>query len=975
MLPSDNRDAIPVVFISSTVKDLRPYRFAAENAAKIATFFPLMQDYFVTRGDNPPFEECLRKVSKADVLVVIVAHRYGWIPEDPSNTGKKSITWLECERAVETGKEVLAFVVDEQYAWPIDLREEYRLVTAVREGMAEVVVRDVQCRVSQLKAFKEWLRSRFIRAEFTSPEDLRGKISDALHQWRSRRLPHVSVEASRSSRDADPTAYLHAVAQDTAYIDIRGLEVGEGRAHRFPIDDLFIDLTSDRALEESMGESWPTVNGRRASLEQALSSPKLTIVGDPGSGKTTFLRYIAHAFAQTLLGKPDAATKVLGVVGCRFPMFVRMGDLISYIVYQHARPALSGPSSIDSPAWLGRFFGTKSIELNWGVDREFFCAQLEAGMCIVLFDGLDEAPDRKWREAMSNLIQQTARVYNGNHFVVTGRPQAYGGKSALPGPEFDQVRIGDLEWEAVESFLTRWSAALFMGNPAQAEAHRRQLIEAVGSRSAIRRLARNPVMLTALAVLHWNNRRLPEQRAELYESVIKWLSQSRENREGRATAERCVALLQDLAKAMQDHPDGRQVQVPRQWAAKVLAVRFREAHQEERVEAAERFLREEEIDSGIVVSRGSDIRFWHLTFQEYLAARAISGLPDAEQHQLLLRKGKAYLPEWREVVFLIAGVLHQQGIRKVDALFSAILNDLEVHSPDRFWQKLRGGKVEMDIAAKARAAGLLGGILMDLGPLRYRSTDPRHEANLLEILRVFEADESRAVELKVRLEAAEALGRAGDPRLSGDNWVSIERGAGDSSDGPRAVVTAFSIGRYPVTVEEYRRFVEDGGYEDRRWWGNGWSVRHGLPDNWDEQVQHGNWPVVGVSWYEAMAYCEWQGVQLQGEAEWEVAAHGAGGGNYPWGDRRPDPTVANYCENHLGHPTPVGLYPLGATPHGIHDLAGNVWEWTRDWFKKGDSRVVRGGAWNVNAWLLKNTVRCGLAPGNRRANVGFRVQK
>jgi formylglycine-generating enzyme required for sulfatase activity len=614
--------------------------------------------------------------------------------------------------------------------------------------------------------------------------------------------------------------------------------------------------------------------------------------------------------------------------------------------------------------------------MNWGVNQDFFRQQLESGRCMVLVDALDEAPDRKSREAMSNLIQQAARVYSGNHFVVTARPQANVGKSALPGPEFDQVRIADLEWEAVESFLARWSAALFGHSPAQAEAHRRQLVEAVGSRAAIRRLARNPVMLTALAVLHWNNRRLPEQRAELYESIIKWLSQSRENREGRTTPERCVAVLQDLARAMQDHPQGRQVQVARQWAAQAISTRFREVAEAERSDVAERFLREEEIDSGIVISRGSDIRFWHLTFQEYLAARAISGLPDDEQHRLFLKTGRAYSSEWREVVFLVAGVLYQQGISKVDALFSAILNDLEQRSPNSGWKKWFRTKEE-DIAAQARAVGLLGGVLQDLGPLRYRSTDPRLEANLRTILGIFKAEQNQTVEFKLRLEAAEALGQAGDPRLNGDNWAWIEPStvrAGESP--PREMnLPGYGIGRYPVTVEEFRRFVEDGGYDNPRWWRNGFPSGHHAPDKWDEQLQHANRPIVGVSWYEAMAYCEWQGVQLPVEAEWERAARGKDGRRYPWGDAEPNTTLSNYCESDINHPTPVGLYPFGATADGILDLAGNVWEWTTDWPAKGKTRVVKGGSWNANKWLLRSTARFGLDAGDRRANVGFRVRK
>ena len=101
----------PVVFISSTTEDLRSYRQAAKEVAIRARFLPEMQEYFASGGKHSPLEECLKKVDSCDVLIVIVAHRYGWIPEDQPTEESKSITRLECERAKSNGKEILAFIV------------------------------------------------------------------------------------------------------------------------------------------------------------------------------------------------------------------------------------------------------------------------------------------------------------------------------------------------------------------------------------------------------------------------------------------------------------------------------------------------------------------------------------------------------------------------------------------------------------------------------------------------------------------------------------------------------------------------------------------------------------------------------------------------------------------------------------------------------------------------------------------------
>ena len=149
------------------------------------------------------------------------------------------------------------------------------------------------------------------------------------------------------------------------------------------------------------------------------------------------------------------------------------------------------------------------------------------------------------------------------------------------------------------------------GGSDAAREHLAELLEAVRARPEIRRMARNPVMLTALAVVHWNERRLPEQRADLYNSIITWLSRSREQRPGRATADETVVVLQELALAMQDDPGGRKRQVPKRWAAERIAAKLMKVAgkggrvTDDWVARAERFLDEEEVDSGIIVGRGT----------------------------------------------------------------------------------------------------------------------------------------------------------------------------------------------------------------------------------------------------------------------------------------------------------------------------------------------------------------------------------
>ena len=355
------------------------------------------------------------------------------------------------------------------------------------------------------------------------------------------------------------------------------------------------------------------------------------------------------------------------------------------------------------------FLNSQSAELNWGVDEAFFRDRLRDASSILLLDGLDEAPDRIERESMARLFENATHAYDGCRFVVTARPLAYTGDAVLA--DFQTAQIEPLDTGAIEKFLEHWCQALFPQSSQAAKRHLTELSGVLRSRWEIRQMACNPVMLTALAVLHWNERRMPEQRADLYESILTWLARSRQKRPGREPAERCLTILQHLALAMQDRPQGVAVQVSKGTAAGILAPQFMSVREGGRLQKAREFLDEEEVDSGIIVSRGGEIRFWHLTFQEYLAARAIAGQPDSAQHELLLAGNKIYRMEWREVALLLAGVLRvKQGQDKVDGLITAILD----HLPKR-----------PSVEDLLLCAGLLSAIVQDLKPLGYEPADRR----------------------------------------------------------------------------------------------------------------------------------------------------------------------------------------------------------------------------------------------------------
>ena len=198
----------------------------------------------------------------------------------------------------------------------------------------------------------------------------------------------------------------------------------------------------------------------------------------------------------------------------------------------------------------------------------------------------------------------------------------------------------------------------------------------------------------------------------------------------------------------------------------------------------------------------------------------------------------------------------------------------------------------------------------------------------------------------------------------------------------RVTLDAFYMDKYEVTVGQYAKFLE--------------ATSLAAPPDWNvmNQPPHQNRPVVNVNWWDANSYCRWAGKRLPTEAEWEKAARGAEGRMYPWGNDRLDRFRANHgkeaWDDHAALAT-VGSFEAGQSLYGIHDLAGNVWEWVNDWYDKdyyekspplnptgpeqGATKVLRGGSWYANLGYLKSTYRFNLPPSSRDSDFGFRCAK
>ena len=203
------------------------------------------------------------------------------------------------------------------------------------------------------------------------------------------------------------------------------------------------------------------------------------------------------------------------------------------------------------------------------------------------------------------------------------------------------------------------------------------------------------------------------------------------------------------------------------------------------------------------------------------------------------------------------------------------------------------------------------------------------------------------------------------------------------------VLAAFYIDRTPVTNEQFHAFVKATGYapDDD---GSARFLQHfrnGKPPRGEEKH-----PVTYVSWTDAKAYAAWAGKRLPTEAEWEKAARGTDGRKYPWGKADPTPSHASFGNQKRG-PVPVGSFPDGVSPYGVHDMAGNVWEWCEDvfdedFYESGPTHnprlvhparraqlVMRGGSWMYDASSLRTWARIGFEAHYRFAGGGFRCAR
>ncbi|MBN1262557.1 MAG: SUMF1/EgtB/PvdO family nonheme iron enzyme [Anaerolineae bacterium] len=793
--------------------------------------------------------------------------------------------------------------------------------------------------------------------------------------------------------------YLRHIIARTRYLTLQGICSG-GKLVSIELEHIYITLRATRQRTVTVEEAWLAEERRRApgeprlpglrsgkvaggeatrahtetvsvSVNEALASaPRLVVLGDPGSGKTTLLRYLALRYARDLAEGSEEVPARLGLPEAgRLPVLIPLRKLGAYLKTHRAVD-----DGADGHALLLEHLLAMLKAERIALAPEFFDPYLKSGQAVMLFDGLDEIADPNLRRRVSRMVEAFTAAYPTCRYVVTSRIVGYTGAARL-GEAYTTATVRDFNNDDIAHFLQNWHLAVAVGQMDAGESARtyaaqqtRQLLAAIQGNERIRDLAINPLLLTVIALVHRDQVKLPDRRAELYGEAVdvllgKW-DEAKGAQElpvlpdrGFETGDKRL-LLQQVALAMHE---AKQKELPVEELRRVLATQFKRIVSDETVvtRAVDRFLKVIEERTGLLVARGEGVYgFSHLTFQEYLAALAAAARDDYVAYTLQ-RCGD---PWWREVILLEAGDLSLRSRERTTRLIWAIADCKQ--QPERYHNLVLAAEIVRDVGESR-----VEGELVEMVQRRLRRDLAAPQPVWMRWLgktsaRVWIAQRSTAMETLARAGAGYWTLPYGEPE-----WIEIPAGEfwmGKESGARRVPVEIFFIAKTPVTQAQYQRFVK--------------ATDHRPPSNWEDgrppkgKLSH---PVVYVSWDDAVAYCRWLGevtgkpIRLPSEVEWEKAARGdVDRRAYPWGDRF-EATRCNSDALGLGDTTPVGIFVEGASPYGVLDMAGNVWEWTST--VDGGSRVLRGGAF-LNSG---RDVRCAVRNLNgslyRLDAVGFRV--
>ncbi len=759
----------------------------------------------------------------------------------------------------------------------------------------------------------------------------------------------------------------------------------------------------------------------------------LLVIGDPGSGKTTLMKY----YTITCLEKEFEPVSKLGLTVPRLPIYFPLREL---------------KDSEDGQ--LLTF--NKQLSL-WAEKRlrkitpATFQQWLQNKHTLILFDGLDEISSLDKRRRVCEWIKQTAEGLHKARFVVTSRWTGYRKADGIE-LECDHMRsdITDFTAEQQADFLRAWFPAAYcqeyrdpktdpdadvwrenqraMGL-GKAEAIVEYLLRE--ENKAIRELSGTPMLLQIMAII-WKEREfLPNGRGELYNSALIYMLQYRDARrklDPLLPSKEAMLILEPLALWMQENLNTDEVE----------KAAFHERMQP-LIDSIRSGISAEDLcanlrDRAGIIAEYGDLHyvFRHKSFREYLAGLELVKVCRADKTHFARLAERMEEDWWEEPLRFFMnesdGALFEGMMRaifggpatkrlsdKASKLLRLLANDARQRPVEALAEILKNVEINSDTER----------YLLDV----MKQIDSRQARSAVQNFLEKQPDSSRARELVAEWRSEEDI-QTGvaveaavfdssqksflNPLEYNAEYILIPGGTYQYSVTQQAeVVPDIYFAKYPLTFKRYQRFIRylSGAEPElqqqlslsefsrivRQRSETVESLIDYLPptvEAWAENCQStyednkkfngDDQPVVRITWFDARIYCMWLTAlggegsgwiyDLPTEAEWEWAA-GGGKRKYPWREKLDEPTdqLANY-NGHVGATTPVGNYPEGATPEGLLDIAGNVWEWQKNKVSEGsDRRSLRGGSWLSVASRLRCSARSSHHPASRGSALGFRV--
>ncbi len=723
-------------------------------------------------------------------------------------------------------------------------------------------------------------------------------------------------------------------------------------------------------------EPFDNAVGKIRELSQAV------LLGEPGGGKTTTLwKLTAELLAEAAADQSRP-----------LPLFVRLGKW-------------------DQPAQtLQEFIAAQVGELG-----AYLGDLLKTGRAALLLDGLNELPTDQ-RDSKYQQVQKLIATHQSLMAVVSCREQDYTVELEFPRinikpldagriHEFAAKYLGEAEGEtffwklaggdAVRGVCEVWQKAgasfeLFFTAPdiprespnvygATTAQHDQVWQEKVRDERSLLKLARNPYMLLMLASVYRRKNELPDNRYELFQEFVEELL-DRENERETIPDETRRLLKLKLARVAFEMQTRQPTAHPQksQQATTVIA-------RDEIASLMENEALLKLAGSANLLQLGTQVRFAHQLLQEYFAAQFM----DAEFRAGRLSAADIWKPaqwwqrtNWEEAAVLLAGLYSDDATPIIEWLSDA--------QPEIAAQCIArsGAHTPETTRAVMREKWLP------------RLTDVQSEPNALARAAIGRALAQTGLDNRHGVGVRDGLPDIADLVIPAGSFKYGDKGESDNQ--PQTLkLPAFRISRYPVTMAQFQCFVDDNGYGDDRWWQDLAADEKHRREPGEQAFKFANHPREGVSWYDAIAFCRWLSWRWDGgydlkkidewkarlptEFEWERAARGTDGRLYPY-EGEFDPAKGNVAQS-IGETTnAVGIYPHGASPDGVEEMSGNVWEWCLNNYDKkpvvearkvkldnDKNRVLRGGSWISNDVDARAVYRSDIRPGLRLNNFGFRV--